>query len=220
MTNTSPEINHIATALAKAQASMSHAGNSTDGVYAKFANYESIVAALKSPLSKNDLSYSHSSYQIPAAEDTNTIHIGVSTILIHGESGQFLRSSVELPVDLTGCKSNQSVTFEYGKVTTYLKRYTLAGITGLATGEDDNEDKKQGKPAEVKRTPKKKKVEPKESRVFTANENEIRKHMNANNGTQEKLEQAHKDVLAKTNDIGELEVANAMLKELMVNFSE
>jgi len=77
----------------------------------------------------------------------------VTTILMH-ESGEFLQSTLKLPIDITGGKNDAQ---KIGSAITYARRYSLSAILGIATDEDDdgnlasgNSVKKEGAPAATK----------------------------------------------------------------------
>jgi len=89
------------------------------------ASLEDIWNGIKPGLSKHGLSIS----QLISGEALNTT---VTTILMHAESGEYLMSSATLPVEAKG----MTVAQAYGANCTYLKKYALAAIVGVATSDD------------------------------------------------------------------------------------
>lgn len=89
------------------------------------ASLEDIWNGIKPILSKHGLCIS----QLIGGEGLNTT---VTTILMHAESGEYLMSSATLPVEAKGMTNAQA----YGANCTYLKKYALAAIIGVATSDD------------------------------------------------------------------------------------
>lgn len=135
-------IDKIAAALAKAQGVMqnpprnrevevegqSQSGNKFKYKF-KYATFDAILDAARKPLSDNGLSY------------TQTLANGdgkyrLVTTLMH-ESGQFLTSETPLLV-----QGNTSQAF--GSALTYMKRYSLAAMLGIAADEDDDANAADG----------------------------------------------------------------------------
>lgn len=134
----SEQIDKIAAALAKAQGAMQNpprnrevrVSTKTGGSYAfKYATLDAIMDAVRQPLSDNGLSY------------TQTLANGdgkyrLVTKLLH-ESGQFLVS--ETPLLLNG-GGNQ----EFGSALSYMRRYSLTAMLGIAADEDDDANSADG----------------------------------------------------------------------------
>lgn len=93
----------------------------------KYAPLESIIEAIKEPLAKAGLSY----VQMPTG--TNLL----VTILMH-KSGEFIESTVTLHP-----KSNTPQ--DHGSALTYMRRYALSAMLGIATEEDDDGNAASGK---------------------------------------------------------------------------
>ena len=128
--NKSPEIKNLASALAKFQADTEAVKKGAVNPFFKshYADFASIVEAIKKPLSDNGLSFS----QFP------TGHGGLTTILMHS-SGEWMEDTFVMePVDA----KPQSV----GSAITYARRYALGAVLGLAT-EDDDDGNEASKPA-------------------------------------------------------------------------
>lgn len=121
----STEINELAIALAKAQGKIQAAHKDSSNPYfnSKYADLASIWDAIRGPLSENGLSV------VQLLHDAQNGRLGCETILLHS-SGQWISSIMTLlPVknDPQG----------YGSCATYIRRYMLMAIVGVAPEEDD-----------------------------------------------------------------------------------
>ena len=120
----SPEIDKLATALAKAQSEMEGAKKDSKNPFFN-SNYADLHAVIKSSfpyLSKHGLSVTQGNEMIMGA-------VCVTTTLMH-TSGQWIRSKVKLPLEK---KNAQGV----GSAITYGRRYGLSAIVGIAQYDDD-----------------------------------------------------------------------------------
>lgn len=88
----------------------------------KHATLASVIAAIRSPLSKNGLSY----IQLVTSHDSV---VSVETILAH-KTGQFISETLDMPLLQ---KSAQGV----GGTITYGRRYALMAMVGIAPEDDD-----------------------------------------------------------------------------------
>src|SRR5581483_4247248 len=107
----------------------------------KYAPYDAIVEALREPLGKNGLAFS----QLLTSTDAG--HPALRTILLH-RSGETLEADFPLPV--RGGESAQQL----GSLITYMRRYALISILGLATEEDDDANAAVGNSVKEKEQPK------------------------------------------------------------------
>lgn len=146
--STSPEIDQIATALAKAQGLAKHPKKTkTAKVQMKsgekyqynYADLVDVLDALKEPFAANGLAV----IQMPYVDRSNpdVTCIGVITRLIHA-SGQWIEGSLAMPV---ADAKPQSI----GSAITYGRRYMLAPLGGIAADEDDDANLAQGEPAKT-----------------------------------------------------------------------
>ena len=87
----------------------------------KYATLSNILDAINDPLIESGLSFS----QLPTGEN------GLLTILMHGESGEFISSVY----DMRPVKDDPQGR---GSVITYQRRYALAAILGLNIDDDDD----------------------------------------------------------------------------------
>lgn len=135
----SESIGNLAKALSAAQGDMGPAAMTATNPFLKnkYADLGEIIKASKTALAKHGLAVSQ-----PV---TNTDSgIAVTTILMH-ESGEWLESTVELPLTEERGKSMAQAA---GSVITYLRRYSLAAMIGVYADEDT--DGNEAKPANGK----------------------------------------------------------------------
>ena len=124
----SEQLNELAGALSAYQATARNPWNTAKNPFLKnkYAPLNDILAMVRPELAKHGLSVS----QLVGGEDK----IGVTTMLLH-KSGQYIADTVSLtPENSKGL----SVAQNAGVVITYLRRYGLASILGIA-GEDDTD---------------------------------------------------------------------------------
>lgn len=127
----SAAIDQIAVALSNFQKSMKAIEKSSVNPFfkSKYADIATIINAIRTPLAEVGLSFS----QFPTGEGSLT------TILMHN-SGQFIEDTFQMkPVDT----KPQSI----GSAITYMRRYALSAVLGIATEEDDDGNKASGKEA-------------------------------------------------------------------------
>lgn len=122
----SESIAELAKALVKAQSFMKPAAKDATNPFfkSKYADFQSIWESLRIPLTTNGLAV----VQTTSVKDQMTI---LHTLLIHS-SGEWI--SGEFPIHPT--KPDPQAL---GSAMTYAKRYALAAICGVVTGDDDGE---------------------------------------------------------------------------------
>jgi hypothetical protein len=91
----------------------------------KYADLGAIIETAKPIMHKHGLSVS----QLATSNDGT---IGVETMLMH-ESGEWIASSMELPIEQERGKSTAQVA---GSIITYLRRYSLSAVLGIYADED------------------------------------------------------------------------------------
>ena len=121
----SENLDKLATALSKAQGDIENAAKTSQGNFGKFADLAACWNAVRVPLTSNGLSV----VQSPSTDENGAVVI--TTMLLHA-SGQWMRDSM-------ACRPAKPDAQALGSVTTYLRRYGLAAITGLAQVDDDGE---------------------------------------------------------------------------------
>jgi hypothetical protein len=127
----SEQINELATALAKAQATIPAVPKRGKSHTGKYATLDDLIVAVREPLAKNGLSF----VQLPAKSRDG---VGLTTRLMH-ESGQWLEETFTMPVP--GGRMNEAQA--YGAALTYARRYSLSALVGTVTEEDTDANVKQ-----------------------------------------------------------------------------
>jgi hypothetical protein len=124
---TSDQIDQLATALAAAQAVIEGAdkGNTNPHFKSKYADLASVWDACRKPLTDNGLS-------VVQALGSNGDSVICTTMLLH-KSGQYIRSVFEMT---PAQKTPQAA----GSCATYLRRYSLQAIVGVAPEDDDGNE--------------------------------------------------------------------------------
>lgn len=126
----SESIGKLGAALAKAQSTMEEAKENTSNPFFKstYADLTSVWRACKSSLATNDLAI----VQAVDSEGEKTVLV---TTLIHGGSGEWMKSFLPLYVPKNDSQS-------MGSALSYARRYALAAIVGVyVEGEDDDAEK-------------------------------------------------------------------------------
>ena len=142
MNYSSENIDLLVTALAKAQGEMSSASKDTKGYNYKYADLASVWGACREPLSRNGLAVTQ--------VETQNEHGDVLVTILGHSSGQWIRSIMSIRVKSDG-KMNELQ--QRGSVLTYLRRYALSAIVGIAPAEDDDGKGGSGYQAKQEATP-------------------------------------------------------------------
>jgi len=121
----SEQINELAVALVKAQAEIKHAPTLSENPYfkSKYADLPTVIDTAKPILTKHGLAVVQT---VGGINDT----INITTLLMH-TSGQWISDTVNFKPQKPGIQ-------DAGAVITYLRRYSYAAITGIASEEDDD----------------------------------------------------------------------------------
>lgn len=155
----SVSIENIAKALIAFQAEVETIKKDSTNPFfkSKYASLENVIEGTRAVLKKNDLAFS----QFPAGDNNLT------TILMHS-SGEFMKSSVKM-------FPKENTPQGQGSAITYMRRYALSAILGLATEEDDDGNAgSKPTPPKAPATPKKP-IAPKEPLTKTPNPIAIKK---------------------------------------------
>lgn len=139
----SNEINELMGALAKAQGKMSGAIKDAANPFfkSKYADLNSVWSACREPLSENGLAVTQTVQEKESGE------IFLRTTLAHS-SGQWISSIMPIRIKSDGKKNELQ---ELGACLTYLRRYTLSAIVGVAPDEDDDGNSVSGYKASPQR---------------------------------------------------------------------
>ncbi len=118
------EINQISKALVKFQAQLGGAKKDANNPFfkSKYADLESVMTAIREPLASNDLAVLQPIREVGE-------HTLLVTMLIHGESGQSIESTMKIPFLADPQK--------YGSIITYYRRYALSSLLGVYAEDDD-----------------------------------------------------------------------------------
>jgi hypothetical protein len=122
----SETIGELAKALAQAQGEMHAASKDATNPHFKnrYADLASVWDACRAPLARHGLSVS----QLPSRREDGSVLL--TTLLMHS-SGEFIGSYLSA----RPAQENPQVI---GSILTYLRRYALASIVGVVSGEDDD----------------------------------------------------------------------------------
>jgi hypothetical protein len=133
----SESVAKLADALAKAQAKIEGASKDSKNPHfnSRYADLASIVAACRAPLAEFGIAV----LQSPSA-DGNLVRM--TTVLLHS-SGEWMESDA-LQVQAADARP-QAI----GSCLTYLRRYQLAAMVGIAP-EDDDAEAGEGRPSQMK----------------------------------------------------------------------
>lgn len=122
---TSDNINELAAAMAKAQGVIEGAAKDKTNPHfrSKYADLGNVWDACRKALTENGLSV----IQTPHTDEAGNLH--VVTMLTHS-SGQWIRDTFTLPPTKADPQG-------YGSALTYMRRYALAAMVGVAPEDDD-----------------------------------------------------------------------------------
>lgn len=134
---TSDTISKIAVSLLKAQQSITFAAKDALNPHfkSKYANLESVIDAVKSPLNDNGILFTQS------FSPSEVGFLSLTTRLIHS-SGEYIEDTMNVPLQKNDAQG-------YGSAATYARRYALSAITGLFQADDDGQE--AVKPPEAKK---------------------------------------------------------------------
>ena len=107
----------------------------------RHASIGNVVGSITEALSKHDMSINWQT-----AQKTGMVEVTCTNTHIEGHSESI---TIAAPPDLTGSKNNIQAI---GSTITYLQRYTLLAITGLATNEFETDGRIDEKKQEIKQT--------------------------------------------------------------------
>jgi|JI10StandDraft_1071094.scaffolds.fasta_scaffold276781_2 hypothetical protein len=136
------------TALVKAQAEMDNPVKDSTNPHLrnKYASLASVLDACRLPLAKNGVVV----YQSASIAPDMPNHVIVTSMLVHGESGESISDSLPIPVQKNDAQG-------IGSAITYGRRYMLLAQLGLAPGDEDDDDgnkasgRTQPQPAQAQR---------------------------------------------------------------------
>lgn len=135
MIEQSDSIKNLGEALLNAQGDLKGiAENATNPFFNKrYADLGSHIQTIKPIFKKYGLVVT----QFPTGGDNE---IGITTLLIHPESGEYLKSTATIPMEKEAGNSKAQTA---GKTISYLRRYALAALANVYSG-DDNDGNSEG----------------------------------------------------------------------------
>ena len=133
--NKSESITNLAKALAVFHTHVGKVSKDAKNPFfkSKYASLPNILEAIREPLEKSGVVVS----QFPSGVN------GLSTILIHSESGEWMEDTYTMPV------AKQNDPQAVGSAITYARRYALAASLGLNVDEDDDGNAAAQKPKQI-----------------------------------------------------------------------
>lgn len=138
----SPTIGKLAEALAKAQGAMKHAVKDADNPYFKstYSTLASVMEAIREPFSANGLAFSQPSKLLPDGS------VAIETIIMH-TSGEWIMGEIS-------AKPVKADPQGIGSLVSYLKRYELQAMVGIASADDDANEATHTQPPPAANKPK------------------------------------------------------------------
>lgn len=115
-------------ALAAAQGTLTNPTKDTEGYNYKYATLDQVIDILREVLPQHGLCYMQN--PIPAGDG----QVSIQTIVGH-ESGEHISSVLTMPVVENGRNNSAQ---NYGGTLTYIRRYALTSVFGLATETDED----------------------------------------------------------------------------------
>jgi len=140
---TSEHIEELAVALAQAQGKFGAVKQTGKNPMFKsnYATFDDVVTAVRAPLSDAGISY----LQILDSCDKGA---SLTTMLLHN-SGQWIKSTVPLVVVASNRGTNEVQAF--GSALTYMKRYALAAMLGVASDDDNDGNTEPARPPQKRK---------------------------------------------------------------------
>lgn len=129
----SENINEIATALANAQAELGDILSMRSGAMFTYANLPDILREIRPTFSKHGLAFVQES-----AFSGDSLHVSLDTLLMHGESGQWLLLSKTMPAQVH--KNGVSPEQAGGAAFTYIRKYGILEVAGVGTNDAEIDD--------------------------------------------------------------------------------
>lgn len=148
----SPTVGKIFTSIGQLQETLPIIGKNAINPHFQntYADLAAIIEVANERMNKVGLSYS----QVPSADSQN---VTVTTIIVHGVSGEWIRGSLSMIAKNPGPQA-------VGSTITYCKRYALQSMLGIGTADEDD-DGNAGSDMRASNRDGKKKVVPSEEKA-------------------------------------------------------
>ena len=162
---TSEKCEEFFKAFLAAQREMGHPARKSKNPHLRneFADLPTVIDEVKPVLNKHGIAF------IQTVGGAGIDAIAIGTRLVHGESGQWVESTIERSIhEQKGLTLDQVI----GSMSTYMRRYQLSAMAGVASEPDNdgNESNGHGEPA-AKAAPKQRVMKPTGSPVTVARAN-------------------------------------------------
>lgn len=125
----SESIKELATALSKAQGEIQGVKKEAENkeLSTSYSDLNSVWETIRDPFAKYGLAV------IQAPDST-----GIETLIAH-ESGQWIKSRINYPTDKIKSDKKINALQQLGSIITYLRRYSLSAMSGVAAKDDDGQ---------------------------------------------------------------------------------
>lgn len=139
----SEHIGKLFAALAKAQLAMDDASKDSSNPHfrSKYADLSSVREAIRRPFAENGLAYTQFT-----RFNIETKAVEIETMLVHGESGEFVSDTLTIPCP-------QATAHAIGSAITYGRRFSLMAVSGVAPAEDDDGNSASERPQQQRLAP-------------------------------------------------------------------
>jgi len=127
--NKSDQIDQLASEFSKFQGEIKDVLKDKNGYGYRYADLCQVLEISRPLLSKYDLSV----MQLPVS---NSDKVGIETLIMH-KSGQWISSSVEIPLVAS---KGMTIAQAMGSIITYIRRYALTSMLGVAQTDNDGAD--------------------------------------------------------------------------------
>lgn len=132
--NHSESLSGIATALAKVQSELKPLGKGEDGYGYKYLDLAGIMEYILPITSKCGIAVTQFGVGVNS----------IATMLIHTETGEFIKGVVEMPkADVLEMKG-VNIAQKNGSLRTYFRRYSVSELLGITAVDEDNDVSSKG----------------------------------------------------------------------------
>lgn len=154
----SQEITALAQAMLKVQAELQPALKDRENTFSKsrYATLNSVTDACRDALINNGI------WLVQHPVPVELGYLGLTTKLIHAESGQWQSSLMVMPLPKADPQG-------YGSALTYGRRYSLAALVGIVTEEDDDGENASLRPQKAKQPKAEQRTRKEQNEAQTAN---------------------------------------------------
>jgi len=134
--NHSESLAGIATALSKVQAELKPLGKGDEGFGYRYLNLADIMEYVLPITSKHGIAVSQFGVGVNS----------IATMLIHTETGEFIKGIVEMPSASELEMKGVNLAQKNGSLRTYFRRYSVSELLGITAVDEDTDCSSKGKP--------------------------------------------------------------------------